>query len=110
MSTKNKTIQQICDEDTGDSSLITNLVRRGKELEAEKNKMLTDWLTERAIFTKQIENLLQDKARLDWLELTEGIENGEKYEIECSITYKGNTGSQPMFPATRAGIDDARRA
>ena len=31
----NKTIQQICDEDTGDSSLITNLVRRGKELEEE---------------------------------------------------------------------------
>lgn len=62
----NKTIQQICDEDTGDSSLITNLVRRGKELEEENSKMLTDWLIERAIFTKQIESLREDKVILDW--------------------------------------------
>jgi len=34
-----KTIQQICDEDTGDSSLITNLVRRGKDLERELSDM-----------------------------------------------------------------------
>lgn len=43
----NKTIQQICDEDTGDSSLITNLVRRGKELEEQlriANKIINDTL------------------------------------------------------------------
>ena len=51
--------------------------------------------------------LMADKARLDWLERKHGESNGARYEVECSITYDGNSGAPPLFPATRAGIDKA---
>lgn len=50
-----------------------------------------------------------DTERLDWLERKHEESNGQHYLVECSITYNGNTGAPPLFPATRAAIDAARK-
>jgi hypothetical protein len=73
----NKTIQQICDEDTGDSSLITNLVRRGNELE-EELRIAKNWVEHHS---KHADDLIAENVALhgagqlmrDWIGNNEKI-------------------------------------
>jgi hypothetical protein len=66
---------------------------------------------ELAALRQRLEAAELDTKRLDWLEKTQDeTDDGEQFMIECSVTYNGNSGSAPLFPATRSGIDAAMKA
>lgn len=69
-----------------------------REIEEELARVTAEW-----------DEAKEDTGRLDWLERKHAESNGQHYLVECSITYNGNTGAQPLFPATRAAIDAAMR-
>jgi len=54
--------------------------------------------------------LARERERLDWLLRKDGeTSDGERYEIEVSVTYNGNSGAAPRIPATREAIDAAMK-